>query len=95
MQARSPFALLLQVTVTLTIFGCRDAPPPPAGIQDLPTIVVSEQGLNAPTAIIHDERADVYLVTNAPAIHGNANVPGFIGRLAPGGRVLDPRWIDG
>ena len=85
------------VVSTLTLAGCRDlAPPaPPPGINDLPTIVVSEQGLDAPTAVIHDQRADVYLVTNAPAAHGMVNEPGFVARLAPSGKVLNPRWIDG
>lgn len=83
------------VTVTLSLFGCRDVPPPPPGTPDLPTVVVSEQGLDAPTAVFHDRRADVYLVTNAPAAHGRANEPGFVSRLSPAGKVLDPRWIDG
>jgi hypothetical protein len=83
------------VIITLALFGCQDVPPPPSGIQDLPTIVVSEQGLDAPTAVFHDQRADVYLVTNAPAANGKANEPGFVARLAPSGKVLDPRWIDG
>ena len=85
------------VVSTLALAGCRDVPPPPSppGIHDLPTIVVSEQGLNAPTAVIHDPRADIYLVTNAPAAHGMANEPGFVARVAPSGKVLSARWIDG
>lgn len=85
------------VTVALGVLGCRDEPPPPPppGMPNLPTIVVSEQGLDAPTAVIHDPRADVYLVTNAPAAHGKTNQPGFVARLAPSGKVLNPRWIVG
>jgi hypothetical protein len=84
-----------RVTVSLTLFGCRDVPPPTPGIHGLPTIVVSEHGLDAPTAVIHDPRADVYLVTNAPAAHGKPDEPGFIARLAPNGSVLNQRWIEG
>jgi hypothetical protein len=82
-------------TVALMLLGCQDEPPPPPGAPDVPTIVVNDRGLDAPTAIIHDSRADVYLVTNAPAAHGRPGEPGFVARLSPGGRVLDRRWIEG
>lgn len=49
-----------------------------------------------PESVLHDEVADVYLVSNMGtgtpiALDDN----GFISRVAPDGTVLDLRWIDG
>lgn len=58
-----------------------------------PPIQVS--GFSTPESILYDARSDVYLVSN---INGNptaADGNGFISRVAPDGRVLDLKWIDG
>jgi hypothetical protein len=51
--------------------------------------------LVGPETVIHDEEADVYLVSNVngPATEQDDN--GFIARVSPSGKVLDAKWIDG
>lgn len=88
------------------VAGCNREPtraPPPAVIGETPAraalmpqvaIDVSE-GLSSPESIVHDPRADVYLVSN---IHGDPDLlddNGYISRISPTGDVLDARWIDG
>ncbi len=67
-----------------------EAPPAP----DYP-ITVAEVGFATPESVLHDEAADVYLVSN---INGHPLQPdgnGFISRVSPSGEVLDLKWIDG
>jgi hypothetical protein len=57
--------------------------------------VVAGVGLATPESVLHDVEADVYLVSN---INGGPLVEddnGFISRIAPDGRVLALKWIDG
>lgn len=52
-------------------------------------------GFRTPESVLYDAAADVYLVSN---INGNPTAPddnGFISRVAPTGRVLRLKWIDG
>jgi len=52
-------------------------------------------GLQTPESVLYDAAADVYLVSN---INGNPTAiddNGFISRIAPSGKVLSLRWIDG
>ncbi|MGH2435712.1 MAG: SMP-30/gluconolactonase/LRE family protein, partial [bacterium] len=52
-------------------------------------------GLQTPESVLYDAAADVYLVAN---INGNPTATddnGFISRIAPSGRVLSLKWIDG
>jgi hypothetical protein len=65
----------------------------PAGSEQ--PIVVAGVGLATPESVLHDVEADVYLVSN---INGGPLVEddnGFISRIAPDGRVLALKWIDG
>jgi hypothetical protein len=58
-------------------------------------ITVAEVGFATPESVLHDEIADVYLVSN---INGHPLQPdgnGFISRLSPMGEVLELKWIDG
>ncbi len=58
-------------------------------------ITVAGVGFATPESVLHDEIADVYLVSN---INGHPLQPdgnGFISRLSPTGEVLDLKWIDG
>jgi len=67
-----------------------DAPEVPSA-----PITVAEVGFATPESVLHDEVADVYLVSN---INGHPLQPdgnGFISRLSPMGEVLDLKWIDG
>ncbi len=58
-------------------------------------IVVADVGLDLPESVLHDESADVYLVSNLtlhPQLFDNG---GFISRLAPDGAMLDLKWLEG
>ena len=58
-------------------------------------ITVAEVGFATPESVLHDEAADVYLVSN---INGHPLQPdgnGFISRMSPSGEVVDLKWIDG
>jgi sugar lactone lactonase YvrE len=58
-----------------------------------PPIVVG--GFATPESAVHDEAADVYLVSN---INGHPQVAannGFISRVDPDGTIADPTWIAG
>lgn len=58
-----------------------------------PPIQVS--GFATPESILYDARSDVYLVSNINGDPTAADGNGFISRVAPDGRVLDLKWIDG
>jgi hypothetical protein len=79
---------LLSVCMTIGIAGCTDAPNASL-VNEHGTIMIADEGLRSPQAVIHDSVADVYLLTNASA--GEA----FISRVSPGGRVEELRWIGG
>lgn len=69
----------------------KKAPAPPPN-----PIVVEDIGFAFPESALHDEKADVYLVSNVGAgdllaLDNN----GFITRLAPDGSVLTLKWIEG
>jgi sugar lactone lactonase YvrE len=68
----------------------------PAGASaDEQVITIANVGFETPESVLHDERADVYLVSN---IHGNPTEKdnnGFISRISPTGDVIDLRWIQG
>ncbi|MEZ4425961.1 MAG: hypothetical protein R3E98_21375 [Gemmatimonadota bacterium] len=50
--------------------------------------------LDGPESALHDEAADVYLVSNVAGGPSAADGNGFISRIGPDGTVLDARWID-
>jgi len=52
-------------------------------------------GFSGPESVVHDTRADIYLVSN---INGQAlavDDNGFISQVSPDGTILDLKWIDG
>ena len=58
-------------------------------------VTPADSGLNTPECAIHDEKADIYIVSN---INGNPlgkDKAGFISRVAPSGKILELKWIDG
>ena len=64
-------------------------------IKAVKIVVPAEAGLNTPECAIHDEKADIYIVSN---INGNPlgkDKAGFISRVAPSGKILELKWIDG
>jgi sugar lactone lactonase YvrE len=78
--------------------GAGDAPASDAGGQGdtrAGDIVVADVGFSTPESVLHDEGADVYLVSN---INGGAldeDHNGFISRVSPDGAVEELKWIDG
>lgn len=56
-------------------------------------IVVS--GFAGPESVLHDTRADLYLVSNINGHALAADDNGFISRVSPDGMILDLKWIDG
>lgn len=58
-------------------------------------IWVENAGFKTPESVLHDRKADVYLVSNINGSPLEADGNGFISRLAPSGEVLALKWIDG
>lgn len=58
-------------------------------------IVVEGNGVAYPESVIHDEMADLYLVSNFGSFPPDPANPGFISRVDPEGNVVDNDWIDG
>ncbi|WP_305906744.1 hypothetical protein Q9L42_019365 [Methylomarinum sp. Ch1-1] len=58
-------------------------------------IEVADVGFATPESVEYDAAGDIYLVTNinggSLAVDGN----GFISKLAPDGKVIELKWIDG
>lgn len=73
------------------------APPPDTmGTQAQAGVVVVENaGLETPESVLHDEAADVYLVSNINGEPLGRDDNGFISRIRPDGTVADLKWIDG
>lgn len=57
-----------------------------------PTVVT---GFDRPESAQHDRVGDVYLVSNISGHAVAKDDNGFVSRVAPDGRVLDLKWIDG
>jgi len=58
-------------------------------------IAVADVGLMTPESVLHDEQADVYLVSNINGSPLDMDGNGFISRISPMGEVIDLKWIDG
>lgn len=58
-------------------------------------LVVAAAGLATPQSALHDPEADVYLVSNLRGDPLARDDDGFVSRIAPDGRVLELKWIDG
>lgn len=70
--------------------ACGGSETPRAGV-----VTVSGGGFAQPESVLHDSVADVYLVSNLRGSPLDRDGNGFISRVAPDGRVLAPRWIEG
>jgi len=58
-------------------------------------IEVADAGFSVPESMLHDQVADVYLVSNINGSALEVDGNGFISRVAPSGEVLELKWIDG
>ena len=100
MTCRTQFLRFAALALALAACQRSDAPPaasadsaaaPPPTATDSFTVA----GFSTPESVLHDEVADVYLVSN---INGNPvgkDDNGFISKVAPDGTVQQLKWIDG
>lgn len=58
-------------------------------------IDVANAGLKTPESMLHDEGADVYLVSNINGGPSDKDNNGFISRVSPDGTVASLKWIEG
>lgn len=58
-------------------------------------ITVADVGFQTPESVLHDQTADVYLVSNINGAPLAKDGNGFVTRLSPEGNVLELAWIDG
>ncbi len=87
----------LAAIVLVLASACRAAPParqPSSSAQVAPT-AIANVGLETPESVLHDGVDDVYLVSNINGQPLAKDDNGFISRIAPDGRVLQLKWIDG
>ncbi len=65
----------------------------PTGATAAGPTTISGVGFKTPESVVHDEVADVYLVSNISGSPVGVDGDGFISRLAPNGRVKALKWI--
>src|SRR2546425_8543827 len=87
MKSRTGAGLFIAVLVVGLAQGAATAPM-------APPILVSG-GFQTPESIFYEARSDVYLVSNINGDPTAADGNGFISRVAPDGRILELKWIDG
>jgi hypothetical protein len=85
----------IAVVLSVALAACAEGDAPADAAPDEASLTIAGIGLATPESVLHDDVADVYLVSNingAPLDHdGN----GFITRLRPDGHVVNLKWIDG
>ena len=59
-----------------------------------PALTLSE-GLATPESVLYDSVMDVYVVSNMNGNPAAKDDNGFLSRVAPDGRVVELRWVDG
>jgi hypothetical protein len=67
--------------------GAAPAPAPAAG-------PINVEGFMTPESVIHDPDADLYLVSNINGTPLEADDNGYVSRVSPEGKVVEPKWID-
>jgi len=77
--------------------GCRPAPPAQqqTALTQVAASTIANVGLETPESVLYDGVDDVYLVSNINGQPLDKDGNGFISRIAPDGRVLQLKWIDG
>ena len=89
--------IALASAAILPLAGCHAAPSArqrPAATQ-MAASAIANVGLEMPDAVLYDGVDDVYLVSNINGQPLAKDGNGFISRIAPDGRALQLRWIDG
>lgn len=88
----------MAAVVLLSALACgggEEADAPPAETAAAQPTVIADVGLATPESVLHDEAADIYLVSNINGGPLEEDDNGFISRIGPDGDVRDLRWIDG
>jgi sugar lactone lactonase YvrE len=57
--------------------------------------VLRVEGFQTPESVLHDDVADLYLVSNINGPPTEKDDNGYIARVSPEGKVVDAAWIDG
>ena len=83
----------------LFVIGCGrgggDTGTMPSAAPEPVSIRVAEVGFSTPESVLHDEAADLYLVSNINGTPTDKDSNGFISRVAPDGSLVELKWIDG
>lgn len=87
---RKWYFMPLAVVTAMTIPAAMAAQAPARG-----AIEVAKAGLMTPESMLHDDRADVYLVSNINGAPSAKDNNGFISRVTPDGKVAALKWIAG
>lgn len=67
------------------------APPPVLPVME----TAADAGFVTPESVLYDEAEDIYYVANINGAPGAKDGNGFISKLAPDGKVVALKWIDG
>jgi sugar lactone lactonase YvrE len=67
----------------------------PVSVNSSSVVTIAGVGFSSPENVVYDPQSNVYLISN---INGGArarDANGFISRVAPDGKILQLKWIDG
>lgn len=94
-QAPGSAAAPAPVSVEETSKPAQSTPSPtePAAPKTEPPVIV--KGFETPESVAYDADADVYLVSNINGKPTEVDGNGFISKVSPEGKLLEPKWIDG
>ena len=67
----------------------------PLSINSSSVVTIADVGFSSPENIVYDSEANVYLISNVNGGARARDANGFISRVAPSGKVLELKWIDG
>ncbi|MFH1810280.1 MAG: hypothetical protein ABIJ09_16160 [Pseudomonadota bacterium] len=100
-------AVVTKVLLVLTLVTCRGGTQPAPQVAATGTagtasaapamarVELRDLGLATPESILHDTERDLYLVSNINGSPLAADDNGFISTIAPDGKVVALKWIDG
>jgi WD40 repeat protein len=89
-----PRLLLLVVLVAVSaLCAAQSTPIPQPTVPPTPVITIDSPILSEPHSVVYDALSDLYLVSSENQPAGDNN--GFISRVAPDGRILNLKWIEG
>jgi sugar lactone lactonase YvrE len=92
MHGKTPAFLPLRIVSLLAALAASCATgtsPPPATGDHLVA------GFDVPESVLHDDQADVYLVSNIAGSPFDKDGRGFVSRVTPDGRLVERQWIQG